>query len=645
MNEVIAFTFFDDQDIQSINNGVHYRLYEKLGSHLCEVEGRQGTYFAVWAPEAEQVTVMGDFNNWQKYTHRLRPRWDGSGIWEGFIPDACKGMIYKYFIITRKGYSIEKGDPYALYWEKPPLTGSLIWDTSYGWNDQQWLDERPGTQSRDKPMSVYEVHLGSWMRKTDKFEDFMSYREIAEALIPYVKELNFTHVEFLPVMEHPYYPSWGYQIHGYFAPSSRFGEPQDFMYLIDQLHQAGIGVILDWVPSHFPADGHGLGNFDGTCLYEHNDPQKGYHPDWDSLIFNYGRHEVRSFLISNAIFWLKNYHADGLRVDAVASMLYLNYSRNDGEWTPNRYGGNGNLDAIQFLKDLNTEIHKNLPGTITIAEESTTWPMVSHPVEKGGLGFDYKWMMGWMNDTLQFFKREAKHRRWHLGEITFSITYAFSEKFTLPFSHDEVVHGKASMFNKMPGWDHEKFANLRLLYAYMWTHPGSKLLFMGGEIAQTLEWRYEGSLPWQALEYPQNKGIHDLVKDLNIIYKTYPALFQNQYSPSGFEWVNLNDVENSVVIYKRKGYKPQNQMLVICNFGPNQIQDYRFGLPGKQQWQILLNSDDQKYGGNTASEAGGQPLTPQKITKHSKPFSLSIAIAPSSAIILIPAKRQTAKGK
>ncbi|MEL6140468.1 MAG: 1,4-alpha-glucan branching protein GlgB, partial [Bacteroidota bacterium] len=486
-HSVKAHSLLTDYDINLFRSGKHFRIYEKLGSRVLEVDGESGVYFAVWAPNAVSVSVIGSFNDWDRSASPLNARWDSSGIWEGFIPGVGNGALYKYAIDARDGRQLEKGDPYARLWETPPKTASLVWDTWYEWSDDSWMEERLAHNSLDGPFSVYEVHLGSWKKKKSGHES-LSYRELATELVDYVREMGFTHVEFLPVMEHPYYPSWGYQITGYFAPSSRYGGPQDFMYLVDALHQAGIGVILDWVPSHFPYDSHGLADFDGTHLYEHADPKKGFHPDWKSAIFNYGRNEVRSFLISNALFWLDRYHIDGLRVDAVASMLYLDYSRKAGEWVPNHFGGNENLEAIDFLREFNTTVYAEYPDTVTIAEESTSWTGVSRPVYAGGLGFGMKWMMGWMHDTLKYFQNDPVHRSYHHGEITFSLIYAFTENFMLPLSHDEVVHGKGPIIDRMPGDEWQRFANMRALYGYMYTHPGAKLLFMGDEFGQTSEW-------------------------------------------------------------------------------------------------------------------------------------------------------------
>lgn len=591
MNKVQSHSLFTDFDISLFKAGKHFRLYEKLGAHVIEVDGIHGVYFAVWAPSAKSVSVIGDFNYWQGEEHQLYVRWDSSGIWEGFIPLVTIGSAYKYKIhSSNDNFVTEKADPFAFYCEKPPRTASIIWDLDYKWKDQTWMTSRKQNNDLDKPYSVYEVHLGSWMRHEGDSR-FLSYTEVADKLVTYVKETGFTHVEFMPIMEYPYDPSWGYQLVGYFAPTSRFGTPQEFMHLVDSLHAAGIGVILDWVPSHFPEDAHGLGFFDGSHLYEHPDRRKGYHPDWKSLVFNYGRNEVRSFLISNAIFWLQNYHIDGLRVDAVASMLYLDYSRNEGEWEANIYGGRENLDTISFLKDFNEAVYANFEGVQTIAEESTSFPMVSRPTFMGGLGFGMKWMMGWMHDTLHYFQKETVYRKYHQNELTFSMTYAFSENFMLPLSHDEVVYGKKSIAGRMPGDEWQKFANLRLLYGYMFTHPGTKLLFMGAEFGQSAEWNFQQSLDWHLLQYPFHQGIQKTIKALNLLYKSEPALYEKQFSPEGFEWINYSDHENAVMCYMRKGNNEKDNLIIVANFTPVVRENYMFGLPKKGMLNELFNSD------------------------------------------------------
>ena len=598
MSKVISHSLFTDFDIDLFKSGKHFRLYEKLGAHLETIDGVDGVYFAVWAPTAQSVSVVGDFNFWIQGEHPLEVRWDSSGIWEGFIPNIKQGTTYKYKIQSaNNGIVTEKADPFAFYCEKPPLTASIVWDLDFQWKDTNWMETRQHHNGLDKPYSVYEVHLGSWKRHVEE-NRFLTYREFANDLVNYVKETGFTHVEFMPIMEYPYDPSWGYQLVGYFAPTSRFGNPQEFMYLIDTLHEAGIGVILDWVPSHFPDDAHGLGFFDGSNLFEHPDRKKGYHPDWKSLIFNYGRNEVRSFLISNALFWLHHYHVDGLRVDAVASMLYLDYSRKEGEWEPNVYGGRENLDTISFLKEFNEAVYSNYEGVQTIAEESTSFPMVSRPTSMGGLGFGMKWMMGWMHDTLEYFQKETVYRKYHQNDLTFSMTYAFSENFMLPLSHDEVVYGKKSIAGRMPGDEWQKFANLRLLYAYMFVHPGTKLLFMGCEFGQSNEWSFEGSLDWHLLQYPYHAGVKKLITDLNTLYKTQPALHEKQFSSDGFEWINYSDHQNAVFSFIRKGNDPNESVIVVCNFTPIVRSDYRIGLPKSGQLMEIFNSDAVNYEGS-----------------------------------------------
>jgi len=630
MSKVQSHSLFSDFDINLFKAGKHFRLYEKLGAHLIEVDGVQGVYFAVWAPSARSVWVVGDFNFWTHGEHQLQVRWDASGIWEGFIPNVQKGAVYKYKIQSNNaGIITEKADPFALFCEHPPHTASVIWYLDYKWKDNDWMATRKDKNGLDKPYSVYEVHLGSWKRNAKGA--FLTYLEYAEDLVNYVKETGFTHVEFMPVMEYPYDPSWGYQLVGYFAPSSRFGKPQDFMVLVDKLHQAGIGVILDWVPSHFPDDAHGLGFFDGSNLFEHPDRRKGYHPDWKSLVFNYGRNEVRSFLISNAIFWLQNYHIDGLRVDAVASMLYLDYSRNTGEWEPNVFGGNENLDTISFLKDFNEAVYTNFEGVQTIAEESTSFPMVSRPTFAGGLGFGMKWMMGWMHDTLQYFQKESVYRKYHQNDLTFSATYAFSENFMLPLSHDEVVHGKKSILGKMSGDEWQKFANLRSLYGYMFTHPGTKLLFMGAEFGQSTEWKFDGSLDWHLLEFGYHKGIKKVITDLNALYKNYPALHEKQFSPDGFEWINYSDHQNAVMSYIRKGNNSKENLIVVCNFTPVVHTNYRIGIPTKGKLSQIFNSDSLIYGGSGVDN--DKPIKIDKTPWNGREFSAELILPPLSVVV------------
>ena len=593
--KVISHSLLTDYDINLFRSGKHYRIYDKLGSHVLEVDGQKGVQFAVWAPSARSVSIIGDFNGWNRGEFKLSSRWDSSGIWEGFIPGLENGTVYKYAIDAPDGRQLEKGDPFARLWEMPPKTASVVWDTWYEWEDKDWMTTRANVNGHDKPFSVYEVHLGSWKKKSEG--ESLSYRELAEELVAYVKEMEFTHVEFLPVMEHPYFPSWGYQITGYFAPSSRFGGPQDFMFLVDALHQAGIGVILDWVPSHFPNDAHGLADFDGTHLYDHADPRQGFHPDWKSAIFNYGRNEVRSFLISNALFWLDRYHIDGLRVDAVASMLYLDYSRNEGEWIPNRFGGNENLEAIQFLREFNETVYREYPDAVTIAEESTAWSGVSRPIYAGGLGFGQKWMMGWMHDTLNYFTNDPIHRSYHHGEITFSMVYAFTENFMLPLSHDEVVHGKGPLIDRMPGDEWQRFANMRTLFGYMFTHPGTNLLFMGGEFGQTSEWNIERGIDWSLTQYKPHEGLKNWVKALNNFYRNTPALYEQQFDGKGFEWIDHGDHLNSSLSYLRRAKNPEDSIVVVVNFTPVVRHDFRVGVPAGGTYTCVLNSDDKAYGG------------------------------------------------
>jgi 1,4-alpha-glucan branching enzyme len=640
MNQVQVHSLFTDFDISLFKAGKHFRLYEKLGAHLIEVDGVKGVYFAVWAPSARSVSVVGDFNYWIQGEHLLNVRWDSSGIWEGFIPGVEKGSVYKYKIQSNNnGIITEKADPFALYCEHPPQTASIIWDLEYKWKDKKWMDTRASKNGLDKPYSVYEVHLGSWKRNANG--KFLTYLELADDLVNYVKETGFTHVEFMPVMEFPYDPSWGYQLVGYFAPTSRFGKPQDFMVLVDKLHQAGIGVILDWVPSHFPDDAHGLGFFDGSNLYEHPDRRKGYHPDWKSLVFNYGRNEVRSFLISNAIFWLQHYHADGLRVDAVASMLYLDYSRNDGEWEPNEIGGRENLDTISFLKDFNEAVYTTFDGVQTIAEESTSFPLVSRPTFLGGLGFGMKWMMGWMHDTLQYFAKESVYRKYHQNDLTFSMTYAFSENFMLPLSHDEVVYGKKSIQGKMTGDEWQRFANLRLLYGYMFTHPGTKLLFMGSEFGQSSEWNFEGSLDWHLLQFGYHDGVKKCITDLNSLYKNNPALYEKQFTAEGFEWINYSDHQNSVLAYIRKGNNEKENLIIVCNMTPVIHSTYRIGLPKKANQDKakpsgaklteIFNSDKTEYNGSGV--VNSKPIKIEKVPWNGRDFSAEIVLPPLGIVV------------
>ncbi len=632
MSKVIAHSLFTDFDINLFKSGKHYKLYEKFGSHITTLNDVEGTYFAVWAPSAKQVSVIGDFNFWSEGEHKLNVRWDESGIWEGFIPNIGKGSNYKYKIESNNnGIKTEKADPYGRRFEHNPKTASIVWEDDYSWKDTKWMKSRKKKNDLDAPFSVYEVHLGSWKKQIEE-NRFLSYVELAEELVNYVKEMNFTHVELMPIMEFPYDPSWGYQVTGYFAPTSRFGYPEEFKLLVDKLHQNDIGILLDWVPSHFPEDAHGLGFFDGSCLYEHPDKRKGYHQDWKSLIFNYGRNEVKSFLISNAMFWLEHYHADGLRVDAVASMLFLDYSREDGEWEPNQYGGRENLDAIAFMKELNEAIYGTFPDVQAIAEESTAFPGVSKPVFLGGLGFGMKWMMGWMHDTLDYFAKEPIYRKHHQNDLTFSMTYAFTENFMLPLSHDEVVYGKKSMLNKMPGDEWQKFANLRLLYSYMFTHPGTKLLFQGAEFGQSAEWNFEKSLDWHLLQYKPHKGVQKLIKDLNKLYKTEAALHENQFNQDGFEWIDYNDAKNSVLVYIRKGKKPKENLIIACNMTPIPREKYRIGLPKKGKLKQIFNSDDKAYYGT--GNYNNKSITTKAKECQFRKHSAEITIPPLGMVVL-----------
>ncbi|OIQ36156.1 MAG: 1,4-alpha-glucan branching enzyme [Bacteroidetes bacterium MedPE-SWsnd-G1] len=634
MAEVISHSLFTDFDINLFKAGKHFRLYKKFGSHPIKVNGIQGTYFSVWAPSAKSVSVIGDFNFWNDEEHQLNVRWDSSGIWEGFIPHVGKGNVYKYKIeSTNNGIVTEKADPYARRCEHPPKTASIVWDDTYKWKDSKWMKKRKKHNALDAPYSVYEVHLGSWKRKVEE-DRFMSYFELADELVNYVKEMNFTHVELMPIMEFPYDPSWGYQITGYFAPTSRFGYPEEFKYLVDKLHQNDIGIILDWVPSHFPEDMHGLGNFDGTHLYEHPDKRKGYHQDWKSLIFNYERNEVRSFLISNALFWLEQFHADGLRVDAVASMLFLDYSREDGEWEPNKFGGRENLDVISLLQELNSEVYQSFPDVQTIAEESTAFPNVSRPTYQSGLGFGMKWMMGWMHDTLNYFKKDPIHRKYHQNDISFSLTYAFTENFMLPLSHDEVVYGKGSILDRMPGDEWQRFANLRLLYGYMFTHPGANLLFMGSEFGQYSEWNFQESLDWNLLDFEPHKNTKEYFKSLNAFYRNTPALFEKAFEPEGFEWIAYDDAENSVISYIRKGKK--SELIVVCNFTPNLYEKYKIGVPSKGKLKELFNSDEKAFGGS--GQGNSKLITTKKTPWNNQKYSAEITIPPLAIVTFQYAK-------
>jgi 1,4-alpha-glucan branching enzyme len=622
-----------DHDIYLFKEGNHFRIYEKLGAHVVNTPKKKGTFFAVWAPSAGSVSVVGDFNGWDPRANPLGVRWDGSGIWEGFVPDVQNGALYKYHIVSKfYDYKKDKGDPFAFFWEQPPRTASVVWDLQYAWKDDAWMRGRKKMNALDRPMSIYEMHLGSWVREGGKF---LNYRDVARRIVSYVKETGFTHVELLPVMEHPFYGSWGYQVLGYFAPTSRYGTPQDFMFLIDYLHENGIGVILDWVPSHFPSDEYGLAYYDGTHLYEHADPRKGLHPDWDSYIFNYGRNEVRNFLISSALFWLDKYHIDGLRVDAVASMLYLDYSRKDGEWIPNRHGGRENLEAIDFLRRLNETVYAEYPDVQTMAEESTAWPMVSRPTYVGGLGFGMKWNMGWMHDTLDYFSRNPIHRKYHHEQLTFSIWYAFYENFVLSLSHDEVTHGKGSLLTKMPGDDWQKFANLRLLLGYMYAHPGKKLLFMGNEFGQWREWDHERSLDWDLLEHVPHRGMQHWIRDLNRAYREEPALHAIDFEEGGFEWIDVGNWEESVITFLRKTKSLADSILVAGNFTPVPRYNYRVGVPSSGYWRELLNSDAEDYGGSGLGNLGGVEANDESSHGHRR--SIIVTLPPLSIVLF---KRQ-----
>lgn len=621
-----------DLDLHLFHEGSHNRLYQKFGAHTGSIDGRPGTHFAVWAPNAERVSIVGDFNDWKPNRHPLQVRND-SGVWEGFIPGVGEGAAYKYSIGSRyKRYRVDKADPFSFHNEVPPRTASIVRGLEYAWGDSDWMASRGGRNSLRAPMSIYEVHLGSWMRVSDEDNRPLTYREITPHLGDYVQRMGFTHVELLPIMEHPFYGSWGYQTTGFFAPTSRYGSPQDFMFLVDQLHQRGIGIILDWVPSHFPDDAHGLAFFDGTHLYEHADQRQGIHPEWHSHIFNYGRSEVRSFLLSSALFWLDVYHADGLRVDAVASMLYLDYGRQPGEWIPNQYGGNENLAAISFLQQMNRDIYETHPDVQTIAEESTTWPMVSRPTYLGGLGFGLKWDMGWMHDTLQYFSKDPIYRRFHHNQLTFRGMYMFSENYLLPLSHDEIVYGKGSLLAQMPGDEWQKFANLRLLFGYMYSQPGKKLLFMGGEFGQQNEWYHERSLDWHLTNGPINSGLQRWVEDLNRTYRSRPALFLEDFTPAGFEWIDANDSDKSMISYLRRGGNANETIAVVCNFTPVPRHNYRIGVPFGGTWQEILNSDATLYGGSGQGNMGSVETAP--VPFHGRPCSLTLTVPPLGVVFL-----------
>ncbi len=627
-------TRFTDLDIYLFKQGNHTKLYEKMGSHPMIVDGMAGVYFAVWAPSAESICVRGDFNDYTIDMHPLRLREDDSGIWEGFIEGIEIGVTYKYHIVSKHHNIVhEKSDPYAFYSEKPSNSASRIWGLdTYEWEDSQWMEKRHKSNAHDGPISIYEMHLGSWRRKAEEEDRYLTYREIADDLVPYLKEMNYTHVEFMPLTEFPYRGSWGYQVVGYFASTARFGEPEDLMYLIDSLHQAGIGVIMDWVPSHFAVDMHGLINFDGTALYEHDDPKQGFHPEWGSIIFNYGRNEVKAFLISSAMFWLEKYHIDGIRVDAVASMLHLDYAREEGEWIPNEHGGNENLEAVAFLQHLNSSVYAEFPDIMMIAEESTAWPMVTGPVHLGGLGFGFKWNMGWMHDTLKYSSFDPIYRAFHHKQITFSMWYAFDENFMLPLSHDEVVHMKGSLINKMPGSQEQKFANLRALYAYMMAHPGKKLLFMGGEFAQYAEWNYEKSLDWHLLDNPLHAKLQKMISDLNAIYIKERGLHQYDEKREGFEWIEDGDYTHNCISFIRKSDTPSQNIIVICNFADTTHSAYRIGVPCKGEYEEIFNSQSEYYEGWNIGNSG--VLKSEAIPMHNKEHSISLTLPPLGVIYL-----------
>jgi len=615
-----------ENDLYLFLEGTHVKLAEILGAH--PAPKGEGTHFAVWAPNAQSVSVVGTFNGWQEDASRLSPA--GAGIWTGVVAEAAPGAHYKYHVEAQQQFRADKADPFAFFNETAPETGSIIWDLDYQWADQEWMSTRRHANSMEAPISIYEVHLGSWRRIADQGNRSLTYRELATLLIPYVKEMGFTHIELLPVMEHPFFGSWGYQVTGFFAPSSRYGTPQDFMWLVDQFHQNGMGVILDWVPSHFPQDEYGLAYFDGLHEFEPADPRRGLHPDWNSFIFNYNRGEVRSFLLSSAMFWLEQYHADGLRVDAVASMLYLDFSRKEGEWIPNQYGGHENLEAIAFLRRMNEDVYRAHPDVQTIAEESTAWPMVSKPTYLGGLGFGFKWDMGWMHDTLKYMSQDPLFRKYHHHELTFRMIYAFNENFILPLSHDEVVYGKGSLIRKMPGDDWQKFANLRLLFAYMYAQPGKKLLFMGGEFGQWNEWTHDKSLDWDLLDSPLHAGMRLLVGDLNNVYRSEPSLHWCENTPASFEWIDVHDAEKNVLSFVRKGGVTAEIIAVVCNFSPVPRENYRIGIPQKGFWKEIVNTDAKQYGGTGRGNWGGVRTVP--IPLHGRSHSLTVNLPPLAAV-------------
>ncbi|MBN1907277.1 MAG: 1,4-alpha-glucan branching protein GlgB [Deltaproteobacteria bacterium] len=620
-------------DMYLYGQGNHFNIYDKLGAHIITHQGVKGTLFAVWAPSAKRVSVIGDFNQWDGRRHMMRNR-GSSGIWELFVPHLGQDLLYKFEIRTSEDVLLTKADPFAFRFEERPKTAAVVHDLEcYTWNDESWMTERRNKNPLDKPMSIYEVHLGSWRRRPEEENRWLTYREATEELIPYVKSMGYDHIELLPVSEHPFDGSWGYQVTGYYAVTSRFGRPEEFMAFVDRCHCEGIGVILDWVPAHFPKDSYALEFFDGTHLYEHEDPRQGIHKDWDTLIFNYGRNEVKNFLVANALFWLEKYHIDGLRVDAVASMLYLDYSRNEGEWVPNKYGGRENLDAIEFIKTLNKKIYELFPGVVTIAEESTAWPGVTLPVHLGGLGFMFKWNMGWMHDMLTFISKDPVHRKYHMESLTFALLYAFHENFILPISHDEVVHGKASLISKMPGDDWQKFANLRLLLGYMYGEPGKKMLFMGSEIGQWREWDHDQSLEWHLLQYENHQKILDFVRELNRVYHQEPAMHEVDFSFEGFEWIDFRDAESSVVSFLRRD-KKGGILLFVFNFTPSPRENYRIGAPVNGFYREIMNSDSRNFGGSDIGLKGG--ILSDNVEWHGRPFSLNLTIPPLAMLILKP---------
>ena len=633
-------SLFSEFDLHLFGEGANFQIYNLLGAHRRNLQKQEGTNFAVWAPNAKNVSLIGDFNEWKHGANSLR-RLDTSGIWETFIPDIKSGTTYKFAVENQDGSIVEKSDPFGFWAEVPPKNASIVFDLDFEWSDSAWINRRENSDFQAEPISIYEVHLGSWLKREGNLNGWLSYRELAHRLVDYAKEMGFTHLELLPISEHPYTGSWGYQTVGYYSATSRYGNPHDLMYFINHCHENGIGVIIDWVPAHFPKDSHGLARFDGTALYEHMDPRQGVHPDWNTLIFNYGRNEVRNYLVANALFWLDKYHVDGLRVDAVASMLYLDYSRKEGRWIPNRYGGRENLEAIEFLKQFNEQIHSRFPGALTIAEESTSWGGVSRPTHSGGLGFSIKWNMGWMNDTLSYMRHEPVHRKFHHDKLTFSLLYAFSENFMMPFSHDEVVHGKRSLLDQMPGDLWKKFANLRLLFSYQWTHPGKKLLFMGNEIGQWHEWNCDDQLQWELLDNESHTGLKKLVADLNKLYANEPALYELDFESDGFEWIDCHNPDQSVLSFLRKSKDENDFLVIVCNFTPVVRHDYRIGLPRAGSYKEIFNSDSEYYGGSNV----GNPFKFQteEIEHHERPYSATIQVPPLGTVMFRPVKEEEAE--